>query len=79
MHKTFTATTTLNFTPGSEKDLAGMACYQSERFNYVFGVTKKGNEYYLLLQRTKKGESKTLASTKIDANKANSVAGKSRW
>ncbi|WP_372948453.1 glycoside hydrolase family 43 protein [Mariniphaga sp.] len=67
MHKTFSATTTLDFTPGSEKDLAGMVCYQSEQFNYVFGLTKKENDYYLLLQRTEKGESKILASTKIDA------------
>ena len=24
----------------SEKELAGITCYQSERFNYVFGITK---------------------------------------
>jgi xylan 1,4-beta-xylosidase len=36
MHKTFTATVTMNYTPVSERDLAGIVCYQSERFNYVF-------------------------------------------
>jgi xylan 1,4-beta-xylosidase len=66
MHKTFTATTTLTFNPRSENDLAGIACYQSERFNYVFGITRKGNDTYLLLERTERGRSKILASTKID-------------
>jgi alpha-N-arabinofuranosidase len=69
MHKTFTATTVMNYTPESENDLAGMVCYQSERFNYVFGVTKKGNDHYLLLQRTHRGESEIVASTKIDVKK----------
>lgn len=69
MHKTFTATTTIRYTPGSEKDLAGMVCYQSERFNYVFGITKKGNDYYLLLERTNRSRSEIVASTKIDVSK----------
>jgi len=66
MHKTFTATATVNYKPESENDLAGLICYQSERFNYVFGITKKGNEVYLLLKRTEDGESTILATTKID-------------
>jgi xylan 1,4-beta-xylosidase len=65
MHKTFSATTTLDFTPGSEKDLAGMVCYQSEQFNYVFGITKKGNDFYLLLERTERGKSKLLQAQKL--------------
>ncbi len=69
MHKTFTATTVMNYKPDSENDLAGIVCYQSERFNYVFGITKKGNENYLLLQRTEGGESTIIASTKIDVSK----------
>ncbi len=69
MHKNFTATATIDYTPGSEKDLAGIVCYQSERFNYVFGITKKNNDYFLLLQRTEKGESEVIASTKIDIGK----------
>lgn len=66
MHKSFTATTTLDYQPATERDLAGLVCYQSESFNYVFGVTKKDNDYYLLLERTEKGKSKILASSKID-------------
>ena len=68
-HQHFTATTTMKFTPKSEKELAGITCYQSERFNYVFGITKKDKDFYLLLQRTEKGQSKIIASTKIDVKK----------
>ncbi|MFW5755512.1 MAG: glycoside hydrolase family 43 protein [Tangfeifania sp.] len=66
MHKAFSATTTMDYKPGSENDLAGLVCYQSERFNYVFGITKKNDAYYLLLERTEKGESEIIASTRID-------------
>ncbi len=69
MHNSFTATTTMEYTPRSEKDIAGLACYQSERFNYVFGVTRKGKENFLVLQRTERGNSKIIASKKIDISK----------
>jgi len=49
--------------------LAGITCLQNEKFNYVFGITKKGNDTYILLERTEKGESKIIASTKIDIKK----------
>jgi xylan 1,4-beta-xylosidase len=72
-HQTFSFTTTLEYKPNSEKDLAGITCLQSEAFNYVFGITKKGNEYFLLLQRNEKKDrrsadisSEIVASTKID-------------
>ncbi len=65
-HRHFTATTTLQYKPSSEKELAGMVCYQSERFNYLFGITRKGKQDYLVLQRTEKGVSTILASTPID-------------
>ena len=68
-HKNFTSTVKLNFVPSSVNDLAGMVCYQSENFNYVFGITKKDNEFYLLLERTEKGRSQVIGSTKIDVNK----------
>lgn len=64
-HLNFTATTTLNYIPRSETDLAGITCYQSEAFNYVLGVTKKGEEDVLVLQRTEKGNSTVLASTPV--------------
>ncbi|MBD9093262.1 MAG: glycoside hydrolase family 43 protein [Bacteroides oleiciplenus] len=65
-HSNFSFTTTLKYTPKSEKDLAGITCVQSERFNYVFGVTKKDKDFYLVLERTERGRSKVLASAKID-------------
>lgn len=76
-HKTFTATVTMNYTPASGKDLAGMVCYQSESFNYVFGITQKDNAYYILLERTeahgrgpgRKQVSGIIAAEKIDIGK----------
>ncbi|MGD9930219.1 MAG: glycoside hydrolase family 43 protein [Mangrovibacterium sp.] len=71
-HKIFSFETTLNYKPASEKDLAGIVTLQNEHSNYVFGITKKGNEYYLLLERNEKPrrsrqvESKIVASTVID-------------
>jgi alpha-N-arabinofuranosidase len=66
MHKDFTFTTTMEYKPKYSVDMAGITCYQNERFNYSFGITKKDKDYYLLLQRTEKGNSKIIASTKID-------------
>lgn len=68
-HRYFTATTTLRYKPASEKELAGMVCYQSERFFYLFGITRKGNQDYLVLQRTERGASTIIASTSIDTKK----------
>ena len=59
----------MNYQPKVENDLAGLVCYQSERFNYVFGITKIKKDTYILLQRTEKGNSVILASAKIDASK----------
>lgn len=76
-HKIFDATVTLAYKPKSEKDLAGMVCYQSESFNYVFGITKKDNDFYIVLERTERQGrrpnaqvvSKVIASEKIDVSK----------
>lgn len=65
-HAWFEANTTLKYKPKSESELAGITCYQSENFNYVFGITKKGNDYYVVLERTEKGTSKLIASEKIN-------------
>ena len=75
MHKTFLFSATIDYKPASEKELAGIVAMQSERFNYVFGITKKGVEYYILLARTagkfrsREVESKIVASAKIDLSK----------
>jgi len=71
-HKTFSFITTLDYRPGSEKDLAGITCLQNEKSNYVFGITKTEGEYYILLERNawpgRRGEhrSEILASEKIE-------------
>ncbi|MCU0373712.1 MAG: glycoside hydrolase family 43 protein [Chitinophagaceae bacterium] len=77
-HSSFEAAVTLQYLPASEKDLAGITCYQSEAFNYVFGVTKKGADYHLVLAKTARvrqpggprqggtPETTVLASVKID-------------
>ena len=65
-HKDFSFTTTMNYKPKSEKDLAGITALQSEKFNYVFGLTKKDNKDYLVLERTEKGSSKILATKEIE-------------
>ncbi|RXG32408.1 glycoside hydrolase family 43 protein [Leeuwenhoekiella marinoflava] len=65
MHKTFTFSTDLAYKPKSENDFAGITCYQNERFNYAFGITKKDKAYYIVLQRTEKGNSEVLASKPI--------------
>lgn len=69
-HSSFSFSTTLSYTPASEKELAGITCLQSEKFNYVFGITKKANSYYILLERTEKGKSKVLSSSKIELSKS---------
>jgi alpha-N-arabinofuranosidase len=68
-HNAFRFTTTMTYMPQSEKDLAGIVCLQSEKFHYVFGITKTGNEYRLLLERTENGKARVLAATKIDVSR----------
>ena len=65
-HNNFSYTTTLDYKPKSEKDLAGIVALQSEHFNYVFGLTRKGGIDYLVLERIEKGKSKIIASKEID-------------
>ncbi|MBN2611243.1 MAG: glycoside hydrolase family 43 protein [Bacteroidales bacterium] len=65
-HNHFTFAVTIDYKPQSENDLAGITCLQSEKFNYVFGITKKADAYYLLLERTAKAQSKIIAGIGID-------------
>ncbi|AZA54463.1 glycoside hydrolase family 43 protein [Chryseobacterium sp. G0201] len=68
-HASFEATVSLDFKPKSQNDLAGITCYQNEKFNYVFGLTKKDKDFYLVLERTEKGNSKLISSEKISLSK----------
>ena len=81
-HSSFEAGVNMQYIPTSEKDLAGITCYQGESFNYVFGVTKKENEYYLVLAKTARerqpgpprqgaaAKTEIVASVKVDLKKA---------
>lgn len=64
-HNHFTATVTLDYKPKTENELAGITCYQNERFNFVLGITRKDKDFYLVLERTEKGETTLLAQAKI--------------
>jgi alpha-N-arabinofuranosidase len=65
-HNSFSFTATLTYAPATEKDLAGIVCMQSEMFNYVFGITKKEKDFFVVLQKNSKGQSLILATSKID-------------
>lgn len=75
MHRSFSLSVTMNYKPVSEKDLSGLVALQSERFHYVFGITKKGDDACIVLERTsgkfrsRETESKTIASSVIDVSK----------
>ncbi|MCA6065934.1 glycoside hydrolase family 43 protein [Chryseobacterium sp. RG1] len=68
-HASFETTVSLDFKPKSEKDLAGITCYQNEKFNYVFGITKKDKDFYIVLEKTEKGNSTLISSEKISLSK----------
>ena len=69
-HKDFTATVTLAYQPKESNQMAGLTCYQSERFYYVFGVTAQGKDKVLVLAKTEKGQTTVLASAKLEDAKA---------
>jgi xylan 1,4-beta-xylosidase len=74
-HNRFSFAVTMDYKPGSEKELAGIVALQSENSNYVFGITKQGDDYCLLLERNQKlrrsreMDSKIVASSKIEIKK----------
>lgn len=66
-HNSFSFATTMMYIPRSEKDMAGIVCVQNEGSNYVFGITKKGKDNYLVLEKSHRRDgAKVLASTKIE-------------
>jgi alpha-N-arabinofuranosidase len=56
----------MEYIPLSENDLAGIVCFQNERFHYVFGITRKDKSVYLILQRTEKGQATIVASNAVE-------------
>lgn len=72
MHNSFLYAATMDYKPESVQDLAGMVCLQNENSNYVFGVSKKEDQYVILLERNerKRGISETT-STIVESKKIN--------
>lgn len=74
-HNNFSLTTTIEYKPKSDKDLAGVVALQNESSNYVFGITMKDKEYYVVLQKNQKTRrdaavnSTIVASAKVDLKK----------
>lgn len=64
-HREFSATVTLSYSPKAVNELAGLTCYQSERFNYVFGITCVDKVHKLVLARTERGKCKVLATVDL--------------
>ncbi|MDR0939026.1 MAG: glycoside hydrolase family 43 protein [Mediterranea sp.] len=69
-HRDFSFSTTLEYKPKSAVDLAGIACVQGERFHYVFGLTLKEKQTYLVLERTSRRGSRVMASVPVNIKKA---------
>lgn len=67
-HNHFTATVTMEYKPKTENDFSGITCYQNERYNYVFGITKKGKDCYLILEKAEKGQSTIGAEVRIEVD-----------
>ncbi|NHE55776.1 glycoside hydrolase family 43 protein [Cyclobacterium plantarum] len=67
-HKDFSFTASMEYQPRADNELAGITCLQSEKFNYVFGITKTGNDFHVLLERTEEGVSRIIASRKLAFN-----------
>ena len=53
-HGTFTAETSLDFTPRNDKDIAGIALLQKEDYNFVLGKTMKDGKLMITLTRAEK-------------------------
>lgn len=67
MHGNFTFTTTLKYRPKSEKDLAGIACFQNRNAQIVFGLTSLNGKAVLKLVKRWKDRSEILAMTEISS------------
>ena len=68
-HRDFAATTTLKYDPKAANELAGITCYQNEKFNYVFGITRKEGKSVLLLAKTERGNTTVVARAEIDTDR----------
>lgn len=70
-HINFTVTTEMSFHPQSEKELAGLVCYQNERFNIVFGKTVREGKPAIVVISTTDGEHKEAGALSLASGKEN--------
>ncbi len=68
-HCTFSAQTAVSFSPASEKELAGVACFQNEGYNYIFGVTILDGKRTLILEKTSAGNVEQVAAVALPESK----------
>ncbi len=64
-HTNFEASTSMHFTPKSEKELAGMAYFQNDKNYFVIGKTLKNNKQVIILQRSINGLTSVIAEKEI--------------
>ncbi|NQD71927.1 glycoside hydrolase family 43 protein [Sphingobacterium shayense] len=64
-HNTFSAEVQMSYSPRSQNDMAGLTCLQSERFNYVLGVTLLDEQPYIVLTRAENGQTKIIAKEQL--------------
>lgn len=69
MHCHFTFTTTLEFAPQTEKDLAGIACFQNRNAQVVLGLTRRGGKTVLTLIKHWKEQQEILATAEVSDKK----------
>lgn len=62
----FTAETDVTFRPKAENEMAGMAIYQSQSYNYQFLIGIKQGQTLLSLVRTKKDVTNVIATALLD-------------
>ena len=65
-HTGFSASVDLDFKPKNNEECAGMTFYQSEKFHYLFGITRQDKDYVIFLERVENGKSTLIASENID-------------
>jgi len=73
-HAAFEVETSLVFTPDNERQLAGIACFQNEKFHIVFGLTLQNNKPILKVISTNDGISTVNGTVELPvANNGHSV------
>ncbi|MBP1677260.1 MAG: glycoside hydrolase 43 family protein [Bacteroidetes bacterium] len=73
-HAAFEVETSLVFTPDNERQLAGIACFQNEKYHIVFGLTLQNNKPILKVISTNDGVSTVNGTVELPvANNGHSI------